>query len=198
MEELSFAGRAYHDARDAHADNDGHRTFEQVLAEHSLAMIDLAIAHAHDNKTKIMSCTEKLTDLHGEWQGKTVSGSDGKDWKLAARKAVREFPHNFMRLTAAVFPGRGEQQLTQKQCWGFVDKIAGGLESGLKFHAGLNSLGGNAYKQLKSQYRGYGRQCVKMLAAVKQQGISSDAFYRAAAHAMGYARNLGKILDDHS
>lgn len=193
--EITRIEENYHILRDECRTNDKCRSFRQLLSEHSLALVDLTIAHACDNKSDIMRQTEKLTELHMEWQSKITKANDTLRWKGVARKAVRKFPYAVMKLMVAVFPGKGELRYTDKQVVGMLHNICIGVDTGSDFHAGWGNLSSNLKEGLKNQYKWYGKMCVKTLAGLKRNGIRSDTFFRAATNSMEAAISLGETLD---
>ena len=193
--EISTFEQNYHTLRDECRENKRHRSFQQILSEHALALVDLSIAHAHDSKNNIMRQTEKLTELHLEWQSKITSSVDSLKWKETARKAVRKFPYAVMKLMVVVFPGGGELKRTSNQVGEILHGVSVGAELGAAFHVGWGNLAGSHKEGLEGQYKWYGRMCIKMLAGLRRSGSTSDAFFKAAANSMEAAINIGKSLD---
>ncbi|MCK4501107.1 hypothetical protein KAU11_11470 [Candidatus Babeliales bacterium] len=194
--EISKTEKNYHLLRDTCRTNIVYRNFQQILSEHALALIDLAIAYACDIKSDIMRQTEKLTELHLEWQAKITTPTDSLRWGKSARKAIRMFPYGVMKLTNAVFPGKGDEICTTKRIGDIINEVAIGIDMGSDFHSGWARMGGTHIKNLNVQYSWYGRMCVKMLAGLKRTGMNSDSFFAAAAYSMEAAICMGKTLDE--
>ena len=186
----------YHTLRDECRPNYRRRIFEQLLSEHSLALIDLAIAHACDNKNEIMRQAEKLTELHLEWQSKITKPTDTNKWHYTAKKAVRMFPYSIMKLMGVAFPGKGELVYTPNQVRDMVCDVSVGVNIGSDFHAGWGNMSSKCKENLNNQWTWYGKMSVKMIVGLKRNGVRSNEFFKAAANSMEVAISIGKTLDN--
>lgn len=192
---ITAAEENYHRLRDLCRTQTRQRSYKQILAEHALALVDLAISHRNDIKSGLIKHTEKLTELHLEWQRKIAVPKDSEKWKGVTKRAVRASPYALMKLMVIAFPGKGEPRQDEAYVKKTVQDVLVGAKMGGDLHAGLSEVWGDRKESLHQRWRCYGKTNIQMISALKVGGSRSQRFFKAASSSMEAALSLGEYLD---
>ena len=189
FDEKRAAWKEYVSIRDSINSSANVRDFHQLLGEHALHLLNTAVHYGNRRQLQLLDDAERLTDLHQEWADKVTTRADPREWKTAAKMAVRHHSHCATGLIGAAAEGSREAFHRQSML-NEATRIAADFHANLDPSATVVQNG-----DLHMAWARYGQFISATVAALMMHGSDSAIFYRRAGNCMKMAQSLGTTLD---